>query len=246
MMKKLTTPARKMMSFASGGLRTVAAYVLAAVLFSSPRGLAATPRGAFQLPKEVPAPINNPVTPARVELGKMLFFDPRLSGSNWISCATCHNPALNWADGLPRAVGHGMKTLGRGTPSIVDAAFNDLQMWDGRFTSLEQQALGPIQGPTEMNGSINLIIANLDQLPGYRLAFEEAYPGEAISATKIAMAIASFERTVISRDSPFRSMGRRRPEGAQLFGETRVRLIRGKGQLRRMPSASQLHRSGFP
>ena len=78
----------------------------------------------YARPQAVPAPVDNAVTPARIELGKNLFFDPRLSGSQWISCASCHNPALGWSDGLPTAMGDGMKKLGRATPTILNTAYN--------------------------------------------------------------------------------------------------------------------------
>jgi len=133
----------------------------------------------------------------------MLFFDPRLSGSNWISCATCHNPALGWSDGQPTAIGNGMTILKRSTPSIVNVAFNKLQMWDGRFASLEEQAVGPMQAPGEMNGSMDQILAKLQAMPGYVRAFEKAYPGEGITKQTLAKAVASFERTVISKNSAF-------------------------------------------
>jgi cytochrome c peroxidase len=158
---------------------------------------------AFKFPNSVPAPADNKVTPARVELGEMLFFDPRISGSNWISCATCHNPALGWSDGQPTAIGNGMTVLKRATPPIVNAAFNKLQMWDGRFNSLEEQAVGPMQAPGEMNGSMEQILAKLESMSGYVQAFEKAYPGEGITKTTLAKAVASFERTVISKNSPF-------------------------------------------
>ena len=105
----------------------------------------------YARPQVVPAPADNAVTPARIELGKNLFFDPRLSGSQWISCASCHNPALGWSDGLPTALGDGMKKLPRATPTILNTAYNKLQMWDGRATSLEDQATGPIKAQAEMN-----------------------------------------------------------------------------------------------
>jgi cytochrome c peroxidase len=157
----------------------------------------------FAFPKVVPEPADNKTSPARVQLGKMLFFDPRLSGSNWISCATCHNPALGWSDGLPTALGNGMKALPRSTPSIVNAAFDPLLMWDGRFHSLEEQAMGPMQAPGEMNGSMDDILAKLKSIPGYVQAFDRAYPDEGITKTTVAKAVASFERTIISRRSPF-------------------------------------------
>jgi cytochrome c peroxidase len=160
-------------------------------------------RSAFTLSSEVPTPADNKVTPERVELGKMLFFDPRLSGSNWISCASCHNPTLGWSDGLPTAIGDSMKVLGRATPPITNAAYSDVQMWDGRFHSLEEQALGPMQAPAEMHGSMEHILARLKGIPGYVQAFNHAYPAEGITSATVAKAIASFERTVISTDSPF-------------------------------------------
>lgn len=158
---------------------------------------------AFRLPAKAPEPKDNKGTPARIELGKMLFFDPRLSGSNWISCATCHNPALGWSDGLPTGIGNGMAALPRATPSIVNSAFNDLQMWDGLFHSLEEQAVAPIEGAGEMNGKVNQILTNLRSIPGYAQEFAKAYPGEGISKETLAKAIACFERTVISTSSPF-------------------------------------------
>ena len=154
-------------------------------------------------PASVPAPADNQVNAARSELGKMLFFDPRLSGSNWISCATCHNPALGWSDGLPTAIGNGQKVLGRATPSILNSAYNPLQMWDGRFRTLEQQALGPMSSPGEMNQDMGEVVKELKAVKGYVKLFDKAYPGEGITVDTIAKALASFERTVVSTEAPF-------------------------------------------
>jgi cytochrome c peroxidase len=161
-------------------------------------------------PGEIPQPDNNRITTHRVELGKMLFFDPRLSGSNWISCGTCHNPALGWSDGLPTAIGHGQKVLGRSTPTILNTAYQSLQFWDGRVRTLEKQALGPIEAAGEMaqsidkdKGHLKSLLAELSALKGYRDAFEAAYPGEGIGKNTIAKAIASFERTIVSTDADF-------------------------------------------
>ena len=151
----------------------------------------------------LPVPADNAVTPARVELGKALFFDPRLSGSQWISCASCHNPGLGWSDGLPTAVGDGMKTLPRATPTIVNVAYNRIQMWDGRAKTLEDQALGPIMAEGEMRQSMPVLLTRLRGIPGYVDMFERAYPGEGVSEKTLAKAIATFERTVIAKDAPF-------------------------------------------
>lgn len=154
-------------------------------------------------PKAVPEPKDNMTTPARVELGKSLFFDPRLSGSKWISCATCHNPALGWSDGLPTAIGHGMKVLGRATPTILNGAYQEFQFWDGRAQTLEQQALSPIQADVEMAGNLDDLIKTLNEIPEYQQMFAAAYPKDGITIDTIAKAIAVFERTIVSTESPF-------------------------------------------
>ncbi len=161
------------------------------------------PSESYLRPQQVPAPANNLITPERVTLGKALFFDPRLSGSNWIICATCHNPALGWSDGLPTAIGHGMKILGRATPTVLNSAYQRKQMWDGRFRSLEEQALGPIAAEVEMSQNLDEVIAELKEITGYHVLFEKAYPGEGITKDTLAKAIASFERTIVSNDAPF-------------------------------------------
>ena len=157
----------------------------------------------YTRPQVVPAPVDNAVTPVRIELGKNLFFDPRLSGSQWISCASCHNPALGWSDGLPTALGDGMKKLPRATPTILNTAYNKLQMWDGRATSLEDQATGPIKAQAEMNMDMYILLTRLSAIPGYKNLFERAYPGEGITEQTVAKALASFERTIVSTESPF-------------------------------------------
>jgi cytochrome c peroxidase len=151
----------------------------------------------------VPMPKDNASTPARVELGKALFFDPRLSGNGATSCASCHNPSLGWSDGLKTAIGMNGLVLGRATPTIVNTAFNTQFMWDGRKKSLEDQALGPMKTPEEMNTDFPAVIERLRTIPGYQGMFAKAYPGEPIGEETIAKAIAAFERTVVSKDAPF-------------------------------------------
>ena len=151
----------------------------------------------------VPAPADNQPNAERIELGRALFFDPRLSAKGVMSCATCHNPSLGWTDGRPTAVGHDMKILSRATPTIVYAAFNPLQMWDGRKVCLEAQALGPFESADEQNLSLSDLEARVNSIPGYISMFERAYPGEAVTRDTIAKAIASFERTVVSDGAAF-------------------------------------------
>src|SRR5689334_8661750 len=118
---------------------------------STTRALGSSFLPQYTRPTDIPFPKDDAYTPARERLGRVLFFDPRLSGSNWISCASCHNPGFSWGDGLPRAIGHGMKELGRRTPTILNLAWASSLFWDGRAGSLEEQALGPVQAPGEMN-----------------------------------------------------------------------------------------------
>jgi cytochrome c peroxidase len=157
---------------------------------------------AWRLPA-VPMPAGNASTPPRVELGKALFFDPRLSGNGATSCGSCHNPSLGWSDGLKTAVGMGGVVLARATPTIVNTAFNTQFMWDGRKKSLEDQALGPMKAADEMNTDFPAVIERLRAMPGYAVLFARAYPGEAIGEETIAKALAAYERSIVSRDSPF-------------------------------------------
>jgi cytochrome c peroxidase len=155
----------------------LAAIAAAAMLALTPA--AARAGDPYLRPAKAPEPAHNKSTPARVALGKALFFDPRLSGSDWISCASCHNPALGWSDGLSTGIGDGMKRLTRHTPTIVNIGFATPLMWDGRAPNLEEQALGPIQADQEMNQDIPGLIKKLSQFDGYVTLFQKAYPGEA-------------------------------------------------------------------
>ena len=155
------------------------------------------------LPATPPHPKDNVPTKARVDLGKRLFFDPRLSGDRNMSCATCHNPSLGWSDALPKSKGVGSKTLPRATPTIINTAYNSIQMWDGREPTLESQAVGPIESPDEMNMDMQLLTSFLSANEEYVSLFEAAYPGEGVTAQTIGKALASFERTIVSRNSPF-------------------------------------------
>jgi cytochrome c peroxidase len=188
--------------------RTVIACAMAATAAMAPFGIGLTAdkdAGAdpWLRPATVPAPANNPVTPERVELGKALFFDPRLSGSNFISCATCHNPALGWADAVRNSLGHGFKPMARNSPTIINTAYMPLQMWDGRRRTLEDQALLAIEGQAAMAMPLDQLVTKLKAIEGYASMFEKAYPGEGVSTATISKAIASFERTVVSGQSPF-------------------------------------------
>jgi cytochrome c peroxidase len=191
-------------------------------------GAGASGYDRYLRPAKAPEPPHNIGTPERIELGKTLFFDPRLSGSNWISCASCHNPSLGWSDGLPTGIGHGMQQLKRATPALLNCGFNTTLMWDGRAPNLEEQALGPIAAAAEMNQDLPGLVRKLSAIPGYAPMFEAAYPGQGITEKTIGKAIAAYERTILSGESPF---DRWRRGGARAVDESVKRgfaLFEGK------------------
>ena len=156
------------------------------------------------LPAVPPIPASNTMTPQKVELGKMLFFEPRLSSSGIVSCATCHNPSFAFTDRVARALGHNHQVGPRNTPTVLNAAFLSSQFWDGRASDLETQALGPIQATVEMNESLERAVSKLNAIPEYKKMFTEVFGGkDAVSSGNIAKAIAAFERTLITPNSPF-------------------------------------------
>lgn len=157
----------------------------------------------WRLAPTPPHPEDNVPTPLRVELGKKLFFDPRLSGDGNMSCASCHSPLLGWSDGLPTGKGVKSMVLDRASPTVVNTAYNGLQMWDGRKKTLEEQAMGPMEASVEMNMDTQKLFVWLNANEGYRALFQAAYPGQPIAADTLSKAIASFERTVVSNTSPF-------------------------------------------
>lgn len=157
----------------------------------------------YHRPTEIPFPDDNPYSQAKAELGKTLFFDRRLSADNTISCATCHSPSYGWEDGRDKAVGHAAAVGGRHTPTILNLAYGELLMWDGRFSSLEEQVFGPLTAGVEMNIDPDVALARVAESPAYTEAFDEAFPGEGLSRDTFAKAIATFERTIISNEAPF-------------------------------------------
>jgi cytochrome c peroxidase len=147
-------------------------------------------------------PTDNPLSEAKIELGKQLYFDARLSRDNTVSCASCHDPAKGWSNGEAVATGIGGQKGGRSAPTIVNSAYQYFQFWDGRAAELEGQALGPIQNPIEMNMTLEELIPKLNGIEGYKKQFQEVF-GTDVTSDGIAKAIASFERTVLSGDAPY-------------------------------------------
>ena len=156
-------------------------------------------------PEQAPIPADNPSSEEKIELGKMLFFDPRLSSSGTVSCFSCHNVMEGGDDQRPVSVGVHGQTGDRNAPTVVNAAFLSSQFWDGRAATLEEQALGPITNPVEMGmESLDAAIERVRRIPGYEPYFEAAFgAGSEITADKVAKAIAAYERTLVTPNSPY-------------------------------------------
>jgi cytochrome c peroxidase len=150
----------------------------------------------------LPVPADNPITPEKIELGKMLYFDTRLSANGKISCATCHDPKMAWAEHTPTSKGINDQMGGRNSPTVINAAYAPAQFWDGRAASLEEQALGPIENPIEMGHKLPAMIQDLSKVPQYGEMFKKAF-GTEVNKEGVAKAIATFERTVLSGNSPY-------------------------------------------
>lgn len=150
----------------------------------------------------LPVPADNPMTHAKIELGKKLYFDKRLSKDGTISCATCHDPKMAWAEHRPSSEGVNSQLGDRNSPTVINAAYMPVQFWDGRAQSLEEQALGPIENPIEMGHSLDSMVSTLSRIDDYAADFQKVF-GTGVTADGVAKAIAAFERTVLSGNSPY-------------------------------------------
>lgn len=154
------------------------------------------------LPTAVPMPSTNLNYKAKIELGKQLYFDGRLSKNNSVSCAFCHTPGSGFADPRQTSIGVDGKVGGRQAPTVYNTAFNHLQFWDGRARSLEEQSIGPIQNPIEMGETHENVVKKLGKIKGYREQFRTVF-GTEVNLQGIAEAIAAYERTILSTNSSF-------------------------------------------
>jgi cytochrome c peroxidase len=176
-------------------------FLLAAGLHTA----AAADKDPLKVPlglKPVPVPDDNPLTLEKIELGKQLYFDKRLSCDDTVSCADCHDPKKGWSNDERFATGVRSQIGGRSAPTIINAAYAQLQFWDGRAHQLEGQALGPIANPIEMDHKLEDCCLKLNKIPGYKQQFQKVF-GTDVTPENIAKAIASFERTVLSGNAPY-------------------------------------------
>ena len=160
-------------------------------------------RENYLRPAEIPFPKSNPYSEQKNSLGRTLFFDPLLSKSETRSCASCHSPGLSWADGRPRAIGDRQQPLPLRTPTLLNVAWTPKLGWDGHFRDLEGVAFGPITAVDNMDLSEQELIDRLSAIPGYVDAFNSAFGEAGITRVKIELALATFERTIVSDEAPF-------------------------------------------
>jgi cytochrome c peroxidase len=166
--------------------------------------------GFGQAPKQVPLglipvqwPAENPYSPAKWELGRALYFDTRLSADNSVSCASCHAVKSAFTDNLPNSVGIGGQRGNRSAPTVINRAYSLAQFWDGRAATLEEQAKGPMANPIEMGHTHEGVCERLSGIAGYRKMFAAAFGSEEVTIDRVTKAIATFERTVLSGNSPY-------------------------------------------
>jgi cytochrome c peroxidase len=176
-----------------------------------------------------PVPPDNPQTSAKILLGKKLYFDTRLSTDNTVSCSTCHDPGKGWSDAGPTSKGINNQLGGRRSPPVSNSAYNPLQFWDGRAPSLEEQAKGPIENPIEMGNTHTAMIQMINGVPSYDAEFAQVFGTTPITIDQVAQAIAAFERTVVTTDSPFDRFVR--GDAAALTPQERkgLEIFNGKG-----------------
>ncbi|HLK49861.1 MAG TPA: cytochrome c peroxidase [Bryobacteraceae bacterium] len=160
------------------------------------------PRQPLGLPS-IEWPKNNPYSPAKAELGKLLYFDKRLSADGTVSCASCHEPEHAYTDGSAVSTGIRGQKGNRSAPTVINRAYSLAQFWDGRASTLEAQAKGPIANPIEMGNSHDACATTISKIPGYRPLFAKAFGSEEVDIDRIAMAIATFERTILSGNAPY-------------------------------------------
>lgn len=211
-------------------LKRVAGLVVVPVMLLPAFG--AENSAAPKAPNGLPAltwPTDNPYSAAKNELGRYLYFDRRLSADNTISCASCHDPSRGFADGAATSTGVRGQKGTRSAPTILNRAYSLAQFWDGRAKTLEDQAKDPMVNPIEMGNTHPAIVATLRGIPGYRALFDKTFGSEEIDIDRVSKAIACFERTVLSGNSPYDRYKRGRKDALTAEQVRGMSIFFGKG-----------------
>lgn len=181
----------------------ILALTLVVVPFGTASAATEADKSGYVRPASIPFPSANPYSAEKAQLGKMLFFDQRLSLNFNMNCGTCHNPSLGWEDGVKGAFGGQGVNLDRHSPTILNLAWGKQFFWDGRAPSLEEQIRGPIESPAEMNVPMSEVVRRLEAVKGYQTLFNKVFPGKGVHEEGILQAIATYERTIVSGTAPF-------------------------------------------
>lgn len=192
----------------------------------------------------VPHPADNPSTPEKLALGRQLYFDKRLSQDNTVACATCHDPAKGYSHGTSVSEGVGGQKGGRNSPTVINAAYSKVQFWDGRAKTLEDQALGPIANPIEMNLPIAEAIQRLNSIEGYRTQFRAIFGSDATPET-LAKVIACYERSILSGDAPYDRFKAGDTSALSEAAQRGMKLFFGKANCSACHSGPSFTDSGF-
>jgi cytochrome c peroxidase len=203
----------------------LAAYILQLFVFPA---VAIT--GHLEPFKFTPVPQNNPQTPEKIELGKMLFFDRRLSGDGTMSCATCHIPEMGFSDGQAISLSYPTTKNWRNSPTLINVAFSKFLFHDGRTGTLEDQALFPMMSSFEMNQNLDFVEEEIRSVPEYLKIFKQVFGTDDITRERMAMAIAAFERTLISRNAPIDFYLTGKMEALSPAAEKGYKIFIGKGK----------------
>ncbi|MCS6134065.1 cytochrome-c peroxidase [Shewanella baltica] len=167
--------------------------------------------------------------PEKVELGKMLFFEPRLSKSGYISCNSCHNLATGGVDALSTSVGHNWQQGPINSPTVLNANYMLAQFWDGRASDLQAQAAGPIENPKEMGYSHALATQTIASMPAYRAHFAKVYGDEKVTIDRLTDAISTFEKTLVTPNSPFDQYLLGKQDAISVDAKAGYQLFKSKG-----------------
>jgi cytochrome c peroxidase len=230
------------------GLIAFAALLALVAAGSGPSAHASPPDQAPPVPlglAPIAWPLVNPYSPAKAELGRLLYFDRRLSADGSVACASCHQPRLGFTDGQPVATGVRGQQGSRSAPTVINSAYNDLQFWDGRASSLEEQAKGPIANPIEMANTHEEVVRRLKAIPGYREQFRLVFGTEEITIDHVARAIATFERTVLSGNSLYDRFQAGDPTALSPSAQRGMQLFFGRARCSGCHAGPNLGGEGF-
>jgi cytochrome c peroxidase len=211
-----------------------ATHIWALVLAGSLSAVSA-PAADFKLPipqgldAYMPIPVENPLTPGKIRLGRELFFDKRLSRDETVACATCHDPDRAFTDDKPLAVGVFGRKGNRRVPTLVNRAYGKGFFWDGRIPTLEEQVVQPILNDKEMDMTLEEVVARLKSDDRYRTRFRETFGEGEINGEKVAWALASYVRTILSGSSPYDRYVLGDPDALSEEARRGLAIFRGKG-----------------